>query len=125
MAACHQTRILSEWYDGAIHNSLGTPDLLMNTTRLHRRHFLKHSALCGAAAAFPHVIPGRALGANGTVAPNNRINVALIGTGRQVFYANLPWFLSSEEVQVVAVCDVDAWRMEQAKKRQAHRISQK
>lgn len=89
----------------------------MNTTHLNRRSFLKRSALCGAAAAFPYVIPGRALGANGAVAPNNRVNVALIGTGRQVFYANLPWFLSSEEVQVVAVCDVDSWRVEEARKK--------
>ena len=57
------------------------------------------------------------LGADGAVTPSNRINVALIGTGRQVFYANLPWFLWSEDVQVVAVCDVDSWRMEKAKKK--------
>jgi len=84
--------------------------------RTARREFLRHAVLGGAAASFPNLIPARVLGADGAVTPNNRINVALIGTGRQVFYANLPWFLWSEDVQVVAVCDVDSWRMEQAKK---------
>lgn len=89
----------------------------MRTTQLTRRGFLKRATLGGAVAAFPNLIPARVLGADGAVTPNNRINVAMIGTGRQVFYANLPWFLWSEDVQVVAVCDVDAWRMEQAKKK--------
>jgi predicted dehydrogenase len=34
-----------------------------------------------------------------------------------VAYANLPMFLASPEVQVVAVCDVDRWRAEQARQR--------
>ena len=87
------------------------------TMKTTRREFLKRTALCGSAAAFPNLIPASARGADSAVTPNNRINVAMIGTGRQVFYANLPWFLWSEDVQVVAVCDVDAWRMEQAKKK--------
>jgi len=39
----------------------------------------------------------------------------LIGMGRQAFYANLPWFLWSQDVQVVAVCDADAWRADLAR----------
>ncbi len=61
------------------------------------------------------MVPARLLGTDGTVAPSNRINMGFIGTGRQVFHANLPWHLQAEEVQVVAVCDVDSWRMEKAK----------
>lgn len=86
----------------------------MNPSQRTRRSLLKRAALA-AAPVFPNIIPSRMLGADGAVAPNNRINVALIGTGRQVFYANLSPFLSSEDVQVVAVCDADAWRMEQAR----------
>lgn len=82
-----------------------------------RREFLGAAMAATGGASVPTLVPARALGADGAVTPNNRINVALIGTGRQVFYANLPWFLWSEDVQVVAVCDVDAWRMEQAKKK--------
>ena len=81
-----------------------------------RREFLR-GATAAVVAGFPTVIPSRALGADGAVSPGNRITVGMIGTGRQVFYANLPWFLWSQEVQVVAVCDVDAWRREKAKQK--------
>ena len=72
-----------------------------------RRGFLR--TVLGAGIA-PLAVPARALGREAAVGANDRINVALIGTGRQVFHANLPWFLWSKEVQIVAVCDVDAWR---------------
>jgi myo-inositol 2-dehydrogenase/D-chiro-inositol 1-dehydrogenase len=48
--------------------------------------------------------------------PSERINLGFIGTGRQATYANLPGFLSESDAQVVAVCDVDAWRLEQARR---------
>jgi len=84
--------------------------------KLTRRAFLRHTTVAGSAAlAAPMIVPARVLGAGGAVAPSNRINMGFIGTGRQVFYANLPWHLASEETQVVAVCDVDSWRMEKAK----------
>ena len=76
-----------------------------------RRTFLK--AMLQASAA-PLVVPPRVLGREGMVAPNSRVNVALIGTGRQVFHANLPWFFWSKDVQIVSVCDADAWRMDMA-----------
>ena len=77
-----------------------------------RRGFVRALAAAGAS---PLIVPPRVLGREGAVAPNSRVNVALIGTGRQVFHANMPWFLWSKEVQVVAVCDVDAWRMDAAR----------
>jgi len=93
----------------------------MHKSTLHnlsRRAFLKQSAAAlGVSLAAPLIVPSRVLGADGQTAPNSRIHVAMIGTGRQVFFANLPWFLWSKDVQVVAVCDVDAWRLEQAKKK--------
>ena len=83
---------------------------------LNRRAFLQRTTVAvGATLAAPLIVPARALGAEGQVAPSNRINIGMIGTGRQVFYANLPWFLWSKEAQVVAVCDVDSWRMQKAK----------
>ena len=96
----------------------------MNTTRrinkltgkTNRRAFLQGTTFAASAGwVAPLVVPARVLGADGTVAPSNRISMGFIGTGRQVFYANLPWHLQSEEIQVVAVCDVDSWRMEKAK----------
>lgn len=65
-----------------------------------------------AGAAFPLIVPSTLFGAT---APSNRINVALIGLGRQARYANLKPFLFSEHTVVTALCDVDAWRLAQAK----------
>jgi len=39
----------------------------------------------------------------------------MIGMGRQALYANLKPFLQSGDSRVVAVCDVDRWRLDQAK----------
>lgn len=89
----------------------------MTGPKITRRSLLRKAALAAAVPVFPNFVSSRVFGSDRAVPPNNRINVALIGTGRQVFYANLPWFLWSDDVQVVAVCDVDAWRMEQARQK--------
>jgi predicted dehydrogenase len=36
--------------------------------------------------------------------------------GRQAFYSNVKSFLNASDVQVVAVCDVDSWRLDNARK---------
>jgi myo-inositol 2-dehydrogenase / D-chiro-inositol 1-dehydrogenase len=77
--------------------------------------FLKRTAGSGAALlAVPSVVSAAVLGSN---SPNSRIGVGFIGTGRQAYHANLLPFLVAPETQVVAVCDVDRWRMEQARRR--------
>jgi predicted dehydrogenase len=82
-----------------------------------RRAFLRTtSTLAGAFAVTPTIIPSSALGADGAVAPGNRITVGFIGVGRQATYANIPGFLREADAQCVAVCDVDSWRMANAKK---------
>jgi len=81
--------------------------------RLGRRAFLKAAGRAAAAAVgAPCVISASALGA---AAPSNRITVGCIGMGRQAVYSNARFFLGQDDCQVVAVCDVDAWRLEQAK----------
>ncbi|MFO7620053.1 MAG: Gfo/Idh/MocA family oxidoreductase [Bacteroidales bacterium] len=79
-----------------------------------RRTFIK-SAVLGTAGTFviPDLIPSYLLG---KTAPSNRINIAVIGIGRQTVNPNIPQFLKSEHAQVVAVCDVDAWRLENGRK---------
>ncbi|MFA6545625.1 MAG: Gfo/Idh/MocA family oxidoreductase [Limisphaerales bacterium] len=77
---------------------------------LSRRAFLRRAA---AAAAGPLILPASVFGAN---APSKRITVGFIGCGRQTYFANIPGFLKVVGVQAVAVCDVDAWRMAEAKK---------
>lgn len=67
---------------------------------MKRRQFLKTSA---AAIGVPYFVPSTVFGAN---APSNRINVGFIGLGNQSTI-DLPSFLRNDDVQVVAVCDVN------------------
>lgn len=75
-----------------------------------RRKFL---VSMGTAMATPLVVPRSVLGAG---APSERINIGMIGMGRQALYANLRPFLGSPDTRVVAVCDVDAWRLDNARR---------
>ena len=76
-----------------------------------RRKFIKDAGAIGAAAmAIPSIVPASVFGKN---APSNQINVGMVGTGRQAINANLKkGFLNLENCRVIAVNDVDAWRMD-------------
>jgi predicted dehydrogenase len=79
-----------------------------------RRGFLKSSLLGGAGAlAFPHLLPSRIWAAEAR--PNSRLTMGFIGMGTQS-RGLLRAFLG-QDTQVVAVCDVDTTRREDAKKR--------
>ena len=69
-------------------------------TRLSRRQFLKASVATGVA---PLVVSSSVFGAD---APSNRLNLALIGAGNQS-RVDLPAVLRFDDVQVVAICDVN------------------
>jgi predicted dehydrogenase len=74
-----------------------------------RRTFIKTTAV--AAIGMPTIIPGRALGKNGAVAPSNRIVMGGIGIGprgRKV----LSCFLEQPDVQFVMIADVQEERRE-------------
>jgi len=79
--------------------------------RITRRSFFKHAASAAGAAtaavAFPTIIPASALGAVGSVAPSNRITMGCIGLGGRGT-VDMRQFLNNPEVQIVALCDVDA-----------------
>lgn len=79
---------------------------------MHRRKFLQSAGLLAAGAAAPTIVPSRVFGAQ---APSNRVTLAFIGTGRQCHGLNIPQFMAVPGVQVVAVCDVDRWRVDQAR----------
>ena len=79
---------------------------------MQRREFLQSAGLIAAGAAVPTILPSRVFGRQ---APSERITLAFIGTGRQAQTMNIPEFMAVPGVQVVAVCDVDSWRLEQAK----------
>lgn len=76
-----------------------------------RRDFLKKSsAFTAGVLIIPTVVPSTVLG---KTAPSNQINIGMIGTGRQAIHANLRnGFLKLDQCRVVAVNDVDRWRME-------------
>lgn len=78
-----------------------------------RREFLKTTTAAGAALAAPMIVPARVLGAG---APSNKIGMGMIGMGRQAMGANLRPFLNSPDTHIVAVCDVDSWRLDNAVK---------
>jgi len=81
----------------------------------NRRDFLRKSALASAGAlAFPSIVPSTVFGQS---APSKLITIGMVGTGRQAVNVNLKaGFLKLPGCRVVAVNDVDSWRMESAAK---------
>jgi len=77
-------------------------------TKMDRRQFIKTAALAGGAAVagFPTIVKAAALGKDGAVAPSDRIVMAGIGFG-MMGPGNMSNFLEKNEVQWVAVCDID------------------
>ncbi|WP_169980691.1 Gfo/Idh/MocA family protein [Tautonia rosea] len=77
---------------------------------LSRRRFLQRAA---AVSAAPWIVPHSVFGRNGS-APSERIRLGFIGMGKQSQY-HLRWFLDQDDVQVLAVCDVDTTRRDDAR----------
>ncbi|MFN0080586.1 MAG: Gfo/Idh/MocA family protein [Prosthecobacter sp.] len=75
-----------------------------------RRQFVKVAA---ASVAAPFILPSRVWSAD--TAPSERLTLGFIGNGK-MNSGHLNNFLGRKEVQVVAVCDVDTTRRENAKK---------
>jgi predicted dehydrogenase len=67
-----------------------------------------------AAAAAPILVPLSALGDETKTAASERITLGFIGVGTQN-RGHLRYFLGEKDVQVLAVCDVDTTRRENAK----------
>ncbi|MCX5671936.1 MAG: Gfo/Idh/MocA family oxidoreductase [Planctomycetota bacterium] len=81
-----------------------------------RRAFLKGVAAAGAAMACPAIVPSSVFGADGKVAPSNRITMGCIGVGGQGG-GNQDAFLGESDCQVLAVADVDKNNAANGKKR--------
>jgi predicted dehydrogenase len=71
---------------------------------------LKGAAIAGSVF-FPNIVPSTVFGAG---APSNRIVMAGVGLGG-MGTGNMRSFLNKQEVQFVAVCDVDAGHLKNAK----------
>ena len=74
-----------------------------------RRQFVKAVA---SALALPAIVPSRALGLDGAVAPSNRITTAVIGLGDRG-PGHLGELSAFKEVELIGVCDVRRERAEQ------------
>jgi myo-inositol 2-dehydrogenase/D-chiro-inositol 1-dehydrogenase len=67
-----------------------------------------------SAGVLPMILPGRLFGKE---APSRKINLLMLGCGRQGHHTNLPTLLGHPSVRVVAVCDVDLWRARVSKEK--------
>lgn len=83
----------------------------MSLASLSRRRFLQLST---TLAAGPLILPSRVWSAE--TAPSKRITLGCIGMGKQM-KGLLGALIGRDDVQVLAVCDVDTTRREAAKKR--------
>ncbi len=81
--------------------------------QVSRRSFLRTAAGAAAVAGFPAIVPSRVLG---QMAPSRQINVGAIGVGRISRGHDLPAILKNDGARVIAVCDLDATRVELGKK---------
>lgn len=82
--------------------------------RISRRAFVKQASTAGMLTAFPSIIPASVLGHECRPAAGDRIAIGCIGVG-SMGTDNMRTFLSKDEVQIVAVCDVDRDHLERAK----------
>ena len=85
----------------------------MKESKLTRRQFLRRSAALSTAFAVPAIIPSTALGLGGSTAPSERITMGVIGSGLQGT-SNMAGFLEFQDVQMLAIADVDKAHREAA-----------
>jgi predicted dehydrogenase len=87
----------------------------MADKNVSRRRFLRGAVgVSAGVVGFPYIIHPSALGADGAVAPSERIVMGCIGVGSQGT-SNMRAFLGKREAQIVAVCDVDRSHCDDAK----------
>ncbi len=89
---------------------------MSNANQLSRRCFLSGlAAVAAGACSSPQIAPRSAIGRGGRAAPSERITLGFIGVGDHGVKRNLKRFLPEPDAQVIAVCDVDSQRREEAR----------
>lgn len=88
---------------------------MKSTPRVTRRQFVKAAA--AAVIVAPAIVPSSVFGKEGSAPPSERITVGFIGTGKMSNDYHLSTLLGFNDVQALAVCDVDTSRREHAKRR--------
>lgn len=81
-------------------------------TKMSKRGLIKAGLATAVAAGFPTIVPSTVFG---QYAPSKRINVAAIGNGRISRGHDMPEVLKYDRARIVAVCDIDAHRVAEAK----------
>lgn len=89
--------------------------MTIRSSRFSRRRLLQQSLAAGAVLSVPTIIPSSALGADGAVAPSERIVMGGIGVGNRGGY-DLTEFFKYPVVQFVADADCQLSRRERIKK---------
>ncbi len=85
--------------------------------RKNRRDFLKKAIITSAGiTAFPTIIKASSMGLGGAIAPSDKKSMILIGCGSQG-RGDMSDFLKMNDVQVVALCDVDDSQLAKARKK--------
>ena len=80
--------------------------------RSSRRDFVKRSAAAAVGAfVIPEIIPSSALGLGGRIPPGSRVVMGQIGTGSQGTSNMRDFIKLKDQVQFVALCDVDSNRL--------------
>jgi predicted dehydrogenase len=86
-------------------------------TGVSRRDFLKATGTGVAASTvlggFPTIVPSSVLGQH---PPSSRLNIGAIGTGRISRGHDLPAIWKRDDARVMAVCDLDSKRLDDAKR---------
>jgi myo-inositol 2-dehydrogenase/D-chiro-inositol 1-dehydrogenase len=82
----------------------------IKTPAVSRRNFIKKTSM---AVALPYIVPATVFGKN---APSNRIHVGQIGCGRIARAHDMPETWRHKVSKLMAVCDLDRNRTEDAKK---------
>jgi predicted dehydrogenase len=90
---------------------------------ISRRTLLRNSTLAAAAVAAPTIIPSRALGLSGFTAPSERLTLAMIGHGNMM-RGHFSGMLARKDVRILAVCDVDRNRRDEAKAKVEEKYAQ-
>jgi hypothetical protein len=98
------------------HSEPTAPSGSRRKIRIRRRNFLVRTLTAGAGVAvLPQFIASSVLGANGAIAPSERVTVGLIGNGA-MGSGHLRRLAHDPSFQLVAVCDVDSVRREEGRK---------
>src|SRR5205814_1874259 len=104
-------RLVISFFLGSSYLRAASDSTIMSLPRCTRRHFLQQSALVVAA---PLILPNGVWSQDS--APSKRLTLGCIGMGKQM-KGHLGNFINRNDVEVLAVCDVDTTRREAALKR--------